>query len=189
MTNLTTTLDEMFMLQAIELAELGARHGLRPFGCVIVNEHGHAIATAYGTESPLDPTRHSEILAIKLACKLRSPGAYLRGCTLYSTHEPCCMCCGAINHAKLSVVVFGSYRTDLPELFRRRHRTIADILADTSHPPEIRGGILRDECVALFDRELPVVVAATPGGVADHHQYEADDEQDQAERVEDRDPH
>lgn len=146
--------DKMAMTMAIDLAKLAVRHGLRPFGCVIVDEDRHMIGTAYGTESPLDPTRHSEILAIKQACKLRPPGVFLRGCTLYSTHEPCNMCCGAINHAKVSTVVFGSYRTDLEALFRQRHRTIADILADTSHPPEIRGWVLRDECIRLFDQEL-----------------------------------
>ena len=142
------------MSTAIELAELGVHHGMRPFGCVITDESNRVIGTAYGTESPLDPTRHSEILAIKLACKLRPPGPFLRGCTLYSTHEPCSMCCGAINHAKISTVVFGSYRSDVEILFRERNFSVEELLADTSHPPLVIGGVLREQCIALFDHEL-----------------------------------
>jgi hypothetical protein len=31
---------------------------------------------------------------------------------------------------------------------------VYDLLSDTSHPPKVLGGVLRDECVALFDEEL-----------------------------------
>jgi tRNA(adenine34) deaminase len=145
---------------AISRARLGSlpagRHPLdqshRPFGCVIVDEGGAVIAYAEGSERYDDPTWHSETEAIRIACRKR--GGLLHDCTLYSTHEPCLMCCGAILHSKVSRVVFGSRREDLPDLFRvRPYLTARHLLADTSHPPEVVEGVCRDECIALFDGE------------------------------------
>lgn len=146
---------ERNMRYAIRAARASVRGGHRPFGCVIYRDRsGVPVSVSWGTESELDPTRHSEILAIQLACRV--VGGLLQGCTLVSTHEPCPMCAGAITHAKLSRVVFGSYRTDLEALFRRK-LTPRAVLLDTTHPPEIVGGVLRKECIALFDDELAAV--------------------------------
>lgn len=142
--------DDLHMRRALYLAHLAVKEGEEPFGCVIIDNDGlgSEIGAGYGTGSNLDPTHHSEFQAIRQACK--KLGGLLQGCTLYSTHEPCAMCCGAINHAKLSRVVFGSYRTDLPERFRLYNRGVYDRLEDTSHPPEVVAGVLNKECVALF---------------------------------------
>lgn len=135
----------------VKLAEWAANRGERPFGCIIVDEENDVIGAGSGSEADDDPTRHSEIAAIKMACAER--GNLLQGCVIYSTHEPCAMCCGAINHSKVSVVVYGSARDDLPTLFRQRNCTVRDLLLDTSHPPEIFR-VAIDECVSLFDREV-----------------------------------
>lgn len=144
-------LDELRMSQAIGLARQAEREGLRPFGCVITNRHDRPLAMSYGSEASDDPTRHSEILGIRSACQRL--GRLLHGCTIYSTHEPCTMCCGAICHAKLTRVVFGSYRRDLEDLFREKQYNSLALLADTTTPVQVVGGILRAECIALFDRE------------------------------------
>jgi tRNA(adenine34) deaminase len=134
------------------------RLGERPFGCVITTEYDVVIATSSGSELLLDVTRHSELVAIRQA-QGRMDGL-LRGCTLYSTHEPCLMCAGACCHAKLSRVVFGSYRNDLPLLFRKRRLPVEVLLEDTSQPPEVVSGVLRDECIRLFDQEMAAHAAA-----------------------------
>jgi tRNA(adenine34) deaminase len=143
------------MALAVLIARQGTRQGHRPFGTLIVESVTRkVICSSYGTESPLDPTRHSEMLAIRNACKHQ--GGHLQGCIMYQTHEPCIMCCGAINHSKLSALYFGSYRSDLPELFRQRGISAVDLLADTSHPPIVQGGLLNGRCIDLFDDELMV---------------------------------
>lgn len=147
---------DSFMMLAILEARNAQENGEAPFGCIIVNPENRIIGKASGTHTPLDPIRHSEVVAIQQAC-LRSrgrpeaDGALLHGCTIYSTHEPCAMCCGAINHAKLSTVVFGSYRSDLPTLFRPYSWPVVRRLSDTSHPPQVVIA-LREDCVRLFDR-------------------------------------
>lgn len=138
------------MRRAVELGHYAIRRGQRGFGAVIFNAAGEEIGYGFGSETPTDPTAHSEMDAIREACAWRD--GPLTDCTLYSTHEPCAMCCGAISHAKVSRVVWGSDRADLPELFRCRHYDAHELLRDTSHPPTIRTGVLRDECIALLRR-------------------------------------
>ena len=53
-----------------------------------------------------DASAHAEILAIREAC-IRMRRKHLRGSTLYTTCEPCCMCVGAAAWAGISHIVFG----------------------------------------------------------------------------------
>lgn len=143
--------DERYMWQAIRLAKAGARFGqLEPYGCLVVDAQGMVIGRGIGTGHEFNPIAHSELDAIQEACDVVG---LLHGCTIFSTHEPCSMCCGAINHAKLSRVVYGSSRADLPHMYRSCHRSVTERLGDTSTPPEVIGGVLRDKCIALqFER-------------------------------------
>lgn len=143
--------DEQYMLMAIESAEKATIRGMRPFGCVVAID-GFVIGVGAGSESALDPTRHSEILAIRQACQFL--GKKLEGCTIYSTHEPCLMCTGAILHSHASRIVFGSSRSDLSELFKPYDVQAERRWGWSSHPPEVVGGCLRDRCVKLFEQEM-----------------------------------
>lgn len=143
--------DQRWMREAIKVARRHEEMGDRPFGCVIVDERNQLLAYAGGSEYGHEPTWHSEMEAIRRACARR--GGTLEGCTIYSTHEPCPMCAGAINHAKLSMVVWGTDRVDLPLLFRKLSVNTWDRLRDTSKPPLIRSGVMRAECLKLFDLE------------------------------------
>lgn len=78
-----------------------------PVGCVIVcgdeilaqihnQKHNFGLATA-----------HAEILAINQANKKRGTW-YLDDCDLYVTLEPCMMCAGAIQQARIANVYFGT---------------------------------------------------------------------------------
>lgn len=150
--------DEAIMGFAVRLAELAAETGERPFGCVVVDEGGAIIGKGSGSESELDPTRHSELDAIREACEYKN--GLLQGCTLYSTHEPCMMCIGAILHAKVSRVVWGSRRSDLPLLFRKREVDAIRLFHMTTHPPVVRAGFLCELCVRLFDDEVAEMQSA-----------------------------
>lgn len=153
--------DRGYMMMAIAAAKVAEQEGERPFGCVIVGPGGGVIGEGRGTGNDRDPTCHSEIAAIKLACLVR--GVPLEGCTLYSTHEPCTMCCGAIMHAKVSRVVFGSWRADLPALFRQQRYEATHLLLNTSHPPRVIADVMKQECVDLFAAELSELANARAG--------------------------
>ena len=73
------------------------------------------VAQAYDTVMKMcDPTNHAEINAIRDAAR-ELQRLSLRGCTLYSTCEPCPMCLGAIYWARLRRVYFANTRIDVLE--------------------------------------------------------------------------
>lgn len=151
------------MWRAISLARRAQEFGHRPFGSLIVSPRGEILAGEYGSELDHDSTRHSEVLAIQQAERLRR--GLLHDCTLFQTFEPCTYCAGAILHAKLSRVVIGAMRADLPQLFRQKKYTSTMLFMDTTTPPEVVVGVLREECVALFDIEVVIntgVPVSTP---------------------------
>ena len=105
-------MDTSFLKRVIELAEeksADGRHG--PFGALIVKED-QIIAEGWNqVVAAHDPSAHAEIMAIRAACaKLDSHE--LRGCTIYSSCEPCPMCLAAIYWARLDRVVFAATRED-----------------------------------------------------------------------------
>jgi tRNA(Arg) A34 adenosine deaminase TadA len=80
-----------------------------PFGSAIYDERtGALVASAYDTVmQQCDPTNHAEINAIRAATR-KLQRLSLRGCTLYSTCEPCPMCMSACIWAEIDTVVFGA---------------------------------------------------------------------------------
>jgi tRNA(adenine34) deaminase len=80
-----------------------------PVGAVIVDEQGEIIARGRNErELSGDPTAHAEILAIREAAEKLGDWR-LNGLTLVVTLEPCVMCAGAIQAARISRVVFGAW--------------------------------------------------------------------------------
>jgi len=95
---------------ALAEAHEAAREDEVPIGAIIVGPGPdfEVIARAHNTpRGACDPTAHAEILAIRAATG-RSGYQRLDGCTLYTTVEPCFMCAGALVHARLHRVVFGT---------------------------------------------------------------------------------
>jgi len=98
--------DEQWMQRAIEVAQTGIAHGELPYGCVIVDPRGHEVITsAEWTKRLSDATKHAETWALVQGCG-GQPHA-LKGCTLYTTVEPCAMCSFQIRQAEIGRVVFG----------------------------------------------------------------------------------
>jgi tRNA(adenine34) deaminase len=95
------------MQEALVLARQAAAAGEVPVGAVVVRQ---GVVIGRGYNRPItchDPTAHAEIIALRDAAQ--HLGNYrLPGCELYVTLEPCCMCVGAILHARIAQVVFGA---------------------------------------------------------------------------------
>jgi tRNA(adenine34) deaminase len=80
-----------------------------PVGTVIVSASGEIIARGRNQKELLgDPTAHAEIVAIREASSLLGDWR-LEDTTLIVTLEPCVMCAGAIQAARISRVVFGAW--------------------------------------------------------------------------------
>ena len=99
--------DEHYMNKALEEAGIAYEKGEVPVGAVIVCNNT-IIAKAHNqVESLSDITAHAEILAISSACNYLGT-KFLEECTMYVTLEPCPMCAGAINWARLGKLVYGA---------------------------------------------------------------------------------
>lgn len=96
---------EKYMNIAIELAKKAYKKGEIPVGAVIV-KNKKVISKAYNKkENKKDCTKHAELLAIQKASK-KLKNWRLIDCEIYVTMEPCMMCAGAIEQARISKLIY-----------------------------------------------------------------------------------
>ena len=96
-----------FMPRALALARAAADAGEVPIGAVVVRD-GQVIAEAHNSpRADHDPTAHAEILAIRRAAQALGDER-LTGCELWVTLEPCAMCAGAIQHARIARLYYAA---------------------------------------------------------------------------------
>lgn len=99
--------DRRFMELALAQAARAAHLGEVPVGAVVVLNN-EVIAEACNQQITLnDPSAHAEVLALRSAASALK-NYRLPGCELFVTLEPCTMCCGAMVHARVSRLVFGT---------------------------------------------------------------------------------
>jgi len=140
------TTDKDFMQLALEQAKLAAAEGEVPVGA-IVTLRGEVLAAEHNRcEVMRDATAHAELLAIRMA-ERKLERWRLTDCTLYVTLEPCPMCAGAVVNARVARVVYGA--TDAR---KGAVESLFGILSNSmlSYQPEVRAGVLEQECAELL---------------------------------------
>jgi tRNA(adenine34) deaminase len=141
-------LDQSFMQEALLLAQAAAEAGEVPVGALVVL-NGTIIGR--GMNAPIgrhDPTAHAEIQAMREAAA--AIGNYrLVGCTLYVTLEPCAMCSGAIQHARIAKLVYGARDPKTGSC-----GSVINLMAEPrlNHHTEVVGGVLAEECGSMLSR-------------------------------------
>ena len=137
--------DRAHMRRALELAVEAERLGEVPVGALVVAADGEVLGEGFNrTIIDHDPTAHAEIIAMREAG--RRLGNYrLVGCTLYVTLEPCCMCAGAMIHARLGRIVYGARDPKTGAAGGRFDVLLSD---QHNHRPEVAGGCEADACGA-----------------------------------------
>ena len=99
--------DIYWMRKALDLAGQSEQNGEVPVGAIIVRD-GEILGQGWNRNIGLsDPTAHAEIMALREA-GAAAGNHRLPGCSLFVTLEPCCMCAGAMIHARLERLVFGA---------------------------------------------------------------------------------
>ena len=117
-----------------------------PVGAVIVYKN-EIIGKGYNQIELLkDPTAHAEMIAITSAANHLQDWR-LSSCDMYVTLEPCCMCAGAINKARLKNIFFGAYN-QLEGCVSSKYNLCND--PTFNHQSGVKGGILQDECSFLL---------------------------------------
>ena len=138
---------ETYMELAIREAEGAAAMDEVPVGAVLVDAVGNILAASGNRVITLgDPTAHAEILVLRKAAEALS-NYRLIDTTLYVTVEPCPMCMGALIHARVSRIVFG---TEDPKWGAAG--SLYNLAADSrlNHHPDIVPGISREPCRRLM---------------------------------------
>ena len=98
--------DEYYMKCALKEANKAKKRGEIPVGAVIVKSN-KIIAKGYNEiEKSKNSLKHAEIIVINKACKKLKKWR-LNDCILYTTMEPCMMCCGAIQNSRIKKIVYG----------------------------------------------------------------------------------
>lgn len=149
-------LDEAFMREALRLARVAADAGEVPVGAVVVRD-GEVVGR--GWNAPVgssDPAAHAEVAALRDAGR-RLANYRLPDTTLYVTLEPCVMCAGAIQLARVRRVVFGASDPKTGAC-----GSVVDLFTESrlNHHATVTGGVLASESVAL----LRAFFAARRGG-------------------------
>lgn len=138
--------DARYMDLALAEARKAAAAGEVPVGAVIVSSDA---VIGRGFNQPIsagDPTAHAEIVALRQAAQFQR-NYRLAAATLFCTVEPCMMCAGAIIHARVIRVVFGT-----PDPRAGSAGSIYNVLTDPrlNHRVDVISGIREDECAALL---------------------------------------
>src|SRR5688500_18999629 len=135
---------EVFMREALDLAEEAGRAGEVPVGAVVVLD-GKVVGRGFNRPiSTHDPTAHAEVVALRDAGQ--RVGSYrLAGAALYVTVEPCAMCAGAMMHARIATLIYGAPepRTGAIESAMRMQEQPA-----FNHRFTVVSGVLAAECRA-----------------------------------------
>jgi tRNA(adenine34) deaminase len=146
MSNATSKSDDFFMALALDLAKEARAAGEVPVGAVVVKD-GAVVGRGYNRPiSARDPTAHAEVIALRDAAE--KTGNYrLADCWLYVTLEPCAMCAGAIMHARIGRVVYGT--TDPKS---GACGSVVNLFGEDrlNHHATVRGGVLAEEAARLL---------------------------------------
>jgi tRNA(adenine34) deaminase len=141
---------DAMMALALDEAQRSRDEGNKGYGAVVALGNtviGRAHDTAV-TEG--DPSLHAEVNAIRLAVQTIGD-SNLSGAVLFSTCEPCPMCAGLAVWANLTTIVYGASIEETAQLGKQRIRVSAqEIIAQGPVMIEVIGGVLRDQCLALY---------------------------------------
>jgi tRNA(adenine34) deaminase len=138
-------LDDLYMGQAVAVANVAGRAGDVPVGAVIVID-GQVVATGYNRRQVSgDATAHAEIEALRAASQY--VGNWRVEGTMYVTQEPCPMCAGALVNARIRRLVYGC---DNPKA--GAVRTLYQIPTDPrlNHRMDVVAGVRARECSQIL---------------------------------------
>ena len=137
---------QKWMAYAIKEAKIAFSKKEVPVGAIIVHEN-KIIAKGYNQVELLnDPTAHAEMIAITSAAN-HLQSWRLNRCDMYVTLEPCCMCAGAINKARIKNIFFGAYN-EIEGCVTSKYNLCND--PNFNHQSGVKGGILIEECSFLL---------------------------------------
>ncbi len=113
-----TAEDRKFMARAYELSAAAAAHGNTAYGALLVKDGKIIMEFENDATTSKDVTHHAETGLISLSTRTMGKAAVAQ-CVLYTSTEPCIMCCGSIHSAGVKKIVFGVTATQVARLHGR----------------------------------------------------------------------
>ena len=107
------------MARAAELAASAAAKGNSPYGALLVKDGKIVMEFENNANTSGDVTHHAETGLIS-ASTVKLGKAFVSQCVLYTSTEPCIMCCGSIRSAGVKKIVYGCTATQVSLLHGRK---------------------------------------------------------------------
>ena len=132
-----------YMEAALEEARIGLKEGNIPLGSIVILD-GEIVGRERNlVTSQHDVTAHAEVVAIREACaELKK--SELSGGVLYTTVDPCPMCCWAILISGIETLVLGARLADLQRYYGEY--SVETLMKLTGKSVELVTGVLSAEC-------------------------------------------
>jgi tRNA(adenine34) deaminase len=143
---------EHFMRMALEEAAIGKAEGNVAVGSIIVQgdtvvAHGRNLVT-----TTFDLTAHAETVALREAGRALQRVDF-SDCALYTTFEPCPMCCGAILASGIKTLVMGGRPTPAERRWGDYAVERLVEMCKRGHTIEVVTGIMTRECADIRQGE------------------------------------
>lgn len=142
--------DDVFMKEAIALSRAAVEHGNEPFGAVLVKDGKIVYTNENQIYSMHDPTFHAEAGLIRRFCA-ETGITELSDYTLYSSCEPCFMCCGAMVWVKLGRLVYGASDIELCDILGVPGSECSKIVFESmGAKTQVTAGVLKEEALEVL---------------------------------------
>ncbi len=146
------TVNEALVRRSLEIATHAVDHGNHPFGALLARD-GKILLEAENTiYTGHDITNHAETNLVRLAVQTYD-FAFLEGCVLYTSTEPCAMCSGAIYWSGIGIVVYACSSPRLADFAGKGLEIRAhEVFAQGARKVTVIGPVLEDEAGELHAR-------------------------------------
>jgi len=133
------------MKQCIALGKEAMSKGNPPVGSIIVRGKKIIGIGIEGGKSSKDITKHAEIEVVNDAIQ-NNQLENLKGCKLYTTHEPCIMCSYVLRHYKIDTIIYGTKVDYVGGITSSLNVMSTTQVPNWGKPPKIISDILKEEC-------------------------------------------
>src|SRR5918994_4194563 len=128
------------MAEAIAEARHGEQEGEDPVGSVAVIDDAMIARDHDRSAMSEDPTAHAVLLTLQAAARKLGPRR-LAEATIFTTHEPCAMCVGALVESRVRALVFA-----VPDPDRGAAGSVLQLARDTAmHQISVVSGVRESE--------------------------------------------
>jgi tRNA(Arg) A34 adenosine deaminase TadA len=154
-----TAEDRVYMARAYELARYAITHGGGPFGALLVKDGKILAEFSNCVHSTHDVTKHAETGLISAFSPKIDRETFSKS-TLYTSTEPCTMCCGAIVFAGIGRVVYGTSEAPFLQVMGlppdANPLTSHEVIGRISPKTKVLGPLMEAEGLVIHEGYWPI---------------------------------